>query len=164
MSKIQKKYIFNQCLYTMIQNFVDLHKLKLWFSRRRLRLFVNFFRQSVHKMMSFLSHLQHSRPCSIGHIIQTLVFGSSLYLPIQHGRSCCLSTFLTIEAVLAVMLAILLIFCNTTALSPVAFFYIWKIYHRIGESIMKNSFLNASGYYTHRYKQGLNKGFVFLWR
>ena len=28
MSKIKKKYIFNQCLYTMIQNFVDLHKLQ----------------------------------------------------------------------------------------------------------------------------------------
>ena len=67
MSKIQKKYIFNQCLYTMIQISVDLHKLLLWFSRRRLRLFLKFFRQSVHKMMSFLSHLQHSRPCCIGH-------------------------------------------------------------------------------------------------
>ena len=61
MSKIQKKYIFNQCLYTMIQNFIDLHKLKR-FSLRRLRLFLNFFCQSVPKMVSFLSHLQHSRP------------------------------------------------------------------------------------------------------
>ena len=29
MSKIKKKSIFNQCLYTMIQNFVDLQKLEL---------------------------------------------------------------------------------------------------------------------------------------
>ena len=31
MQKTEKKYMFNQCLYTLIQNYSDLHKLSLNF-------------------------------------------------------------------------------------------------------------------------------------
>ena len=52
-------------------------------------------KESVHpdtKLESFTSHLQRSRPCCIRST--TLAFGSSLYILIQHGRSCCNSTYM----------------------------------------------------------------------
>jgi hypothetical protein len=71
----------------VIQIHVDLHKLKLWFSRLRQRLFLKLLRQWTHKMSRFLSHLQHSRPCCIGYTNTRLRL--EFVYPIQHGRSCC---------------------------------------------------------------------------
>ena len=52
-----------------------------------LALYKNYFADKSIKLESFTSHLQHSRPCCIRYT--TLAFGSSLYMLIQHGRSCC---------------------------------------------------------------------------
>jgi hypothetical protein len=60
----------------VIQIHVDLHKLKLWFSRLRQRLFLKLIRQWTHQMSRFLNNIR----VRVVSDIQTLAFGSSFYI------------------------------------------------------------------------------------
>jgi hypothetical protein len=106
----------------VIQIHVDLHKLKLWFSRLRQRLFLKLLRQWTHKMGRFLSCLQHSRPCCIGYTNSRLRL--EFVYPIQHGRSCC-KHYILMQLISRTFSCLLHVLANTRVLFPLLATF-WK--------------------------------------